>query len=189
MSDDSSLHNWKKVIRCNTVQISDDQYEFLLPGHKADRFYEGNRIIIAAERYQQQPLLFFRRYLESRDHLHPIASALWLTEEGLVPTRSFFINRLRQFFDQRPIYEGWRGNRTCWTWRSSPYHTGMRPMVIRRLLHIHQKKSHLVTGLFVRSSPCHSINNNTTSSLINFLTTSSNHFISNSTKKKKKKLF
>ena len=93
-SDDSSLHNWKKVICRNTVQISDDQYEFFLPGHKADHFYEGNRIIIAAKHYQQQPLLFFCCYLESRDHLHPIALALWLTEEGLVPTRSFFINCL-----------------------------------------------------------------------------------------------
>lgn len=97
-SDDSSLHNWKKVIRRHTIQISPTQYEFFLPGHKADRFFEGNRII-SAERYQQQPLHHFNRYLMSRDQLFPIASALWLTEDGLVPTRSFFINRLRLFFD------------------------------------------------------------------------------------------
>jgi hypothetical protein len=77
----------------------DDQYEFFLPGHKADRFFEGNRIIISAERYQHQPLHHFRRYLSSRDQIHPVASALWLTEAGLVPTRSFFINQLRLFFD------------------------------------------------------------------------------------------
>jgi hypothetical protein len=44
-SDDSSLHNWKKVIRRNTVQISSTQYQFFLPGHKADRFFEGNQFL------------------------------------------------------------------------------------------------------------------------------------------------
>jgi hypothetical protein len=97
--DDSSLHNWKKVIRHKTVHISTFQYEFLLPGHKADQFFEGNHIIISAERYQQHPLHHFHLYLESRNHLHPVASALWLTEDGLLPTRSFFIKHLRLFFD------------------------------------------------------------------------------------------
>jgi hypothetical protein len=97
--DDSNLHNWKKVTRRNTVHISNSQYEFFLPGHKADRFYEGNRIIIPAHRFQQHPLQHFRAYIDSRDQIHPVASALWLTEAGHVPTRSFFINRLRLFFD------------------------------------------------------------------------------------------
>jgi hypothetical protein len=97
--DDSSLHNWKKVICHKTVYISTSQYEFLLPGHKADQFFEGNHIIISAEGYQQHPLHHFHLYLESHDHLHPVTSALWLTEDGLVPTRSFFIKHLRLFFD------------------------------------------------------------------------------------------
>jgi hypothetical protein len=98
--NDSKLHNWKKVVRRNSVVITDNQYEFFLPGHKADRFFEGNRIIILAERFGHQPLFHFRRYLDSRDCLHPIASALWLTEAGLVPTRSFFTSRLQLFFDK-----------------------------------------------------------------------------------------
>ena len=96
--DDVSLRNWKKVTRRNTVKISGSQYEFFLPGHKADRFFEGNRIIIMAKRFTHQPLTHFSKYLDSRDSKHPMASALWLTEAGLVPTRSFFMNRLRQFF-------------------------------------------------------------------------------------------
>ena len=96
--DDTSLHNWKKVIRRNTVRVLESQYEFLLPGHKADRFFEGNKIIIPAHRFRLHPGLHFSRYLSSQDALHPIASPLWLTEAGFVPTRSFFIARLRQFF-------------------------------------------------------------------------------------------
>jgi hypothetical protein len=98
-SDNASLHNWKKVTRRNTVQIQNNQYEFLLPGHKADRFYEGNKIIISANRFNLRPLRHFTNYINSRDRLHAIASPLWLTEAGKVPTRSFFINRLRLFFN------------------------------------------------------------------------------------------
>lgn len=96
--DDVSLHNWKNVIRRNTVHIQDSHYEFLSPGHKADRFCEGNKIIIAADRFHLHPLQHFTKYITSRDRLNPVASPLWLTEAGKVPTRSFFIARLRLFF-------------------------------------------------------------------------------------------
>jgi hypothetical protein len=97
--DDKSLQNWKKVTRRNTVVMRQDRYEFLLPGHKADRFFEGNKIIIPALRFNHRPLHHFEHYIKSRDTIHPVASPLWLTEAGTVPTRSFFINRLRLFFD------------------------------------------------------------------------------------------
>ena len=41
----------------------------------------------------------FQRYLRSRDNRMALASPLWLTASGNVPTRSFFIRRLRLFFD------------------------------------------------------------------------------------------
>ena len=97
--DEASLQNWKKVTRRNTVRIQDDLYEFLLPGHKADQFFEGNKIIISAStRFKLNPLHHFARYLDSRDTIHPVASPLWLTQAGTVPTRSFFITHLRLFF-------------------------------------------------------------------------------------------
>lgn len=97
--DEVSLQNWKKVTRRNTVSVQNDRYEFTLPGHKADRFFEGNRIIIPALRFTLSPLRHFSRYINSRDAIHPVASPLWLTEAGSVPTRSFFITRLRIFFN------------------------------------------------------------------------------------------
>jgi hypothetical protein len=74
--DDASLQNWKKVTRRNTVSVTTDLYEFLLPGHKADRFFEGNKIIIPAHRFNHSPLHHFERYLHSRDTIHPVASRL-----------------------------------------------------------------------------------------------------------------
>lgn len=96
--DEVSLQNWKKVTRRNTVHIQASTYEFTLPGHKADRFFEGNKIIIPALRFNLRPRHHFLRYIESRDTIHPVASPLWLTEAGDIPTRSFFIGRLRLFF-------------------------------------------------------------------------------------------
>ena len=98
--NDASLQDWRKVTRRNTVIVQESFYEFFLPGHKADRFFEGNKIIIPAHRFGICPLQHFSRYLASRDLLHPVASPLWLTESGTVPTRSFFINRLRLFFER-----------------------------------------------------------------------------------------
>jgi hypothetical protein len=96
--DDTSLQNWRKVTRRTSLKISPTHYDFLLPGHKADRFFEGNKIVIPAQRFGLHPLPLFSRYLVSRDALHPVASPLWLTASGSIPTRSFFISRLRLLF-------------------------------------------------------------------------------------------
>ena len=48
--DEAALQNWKKVTPRHTVHIQEDFYEFLLPGHKADRFFKGNKIMIPALR-------------------------------------------------------------------------------------------------------------------------------------------
>ena len=90
----------RKVTRRTTVKLQDSFYEFTLPGHIADRFFEGNKIIIPAHQFTLHPLHHFSRYLASRDSIHPVASPLWLTEAGTVPTRSFFVNRLCIFFDK-----------------------------------------------------------------------------------------
>jgi hypothetical protein len=93
-----TLHNWKKVTRRATVHIWEGIYEFLLPRHKADRFFEGNKIMIPAHRFCHHPLRHFQAYLTSRDTLHPVTSPLWLTAAGTVPTHSFFIHQLCLFF-------------------------------------------------------------------------------------------
>ena len=94
------LRNWRKVTKRSSVIVSADQYEFHLPSHKADQFFEGNRIIVKQEQYEDiDPLLCFIEYLSSRDRAFPLSSPLWLTSKGTVPTRDFFISRLNRFFD------------------------------------------------------------------------------------------
>ena len=99
--NDVNLRNWKKVTKRSMVTISHDQYAFHLPSHKADPFFEGNHVIVKAHQYCDiNPLCAFTTYLESRDNKFPLSSPLWLTSKGAVPTRHFFITRLRRYFDK-----------------------------------------------------------------------------------------
>jgi hypothetical protein len=158
--DDSSLRNWKKITRRKTVLITDSQYEFFVPGHKADRFFEGNRIVILAERFGHHPLHHFQRYLDSRDRIHPIASPLWLTEAGLVPTRSFFISRLNSFFDKTISGQSMRAGgatalaehgvppsliQACGRWASDAFLIYIRknPTLLQAFLFAHAHDAHL----------------------------------------------
>ena len=96
-----NLRNWKKISKRSTVLMTTDQYPFHLPSHKADGFFEGNQIIVKRQQYYDvDPLAIFSDYLSSRDRLFPLSSPLWLCQNGSVPTRNFFISRLRRFFDQ-----------------------------------------------------------------------------------------
>jgi hypothetical protein len=78
------------------VQISEDNISFWLPGHKADRFFEGNRLFVLAS--TNEPFHLFNSYLKSRNSSFRAHPELWLRSNGTIPTRSRFINRLRRFF-------------------------------------------------------------------------------------------
>jgi hypothetical protein len=103
--DNSSIQEWRKVTRRTTLLIRPQQYSFMLPAHKADRFFEGNKVIVSAfESFDSTPSFdpfpSFYRYLTSRDSLFPASSPLWLTSEGKIPTRSFFMSRFHALFSK-----------------------------------------------------------------------------------------
>jgi hypothetical protein len=98
ISDDKSLFDYRKITKRTSVLISNDNYRFFLPSHKADRFFEGNTVIIQHHMGTINPLSFFKKYLNSRDCLFPFSTDLWLRADGSRPTRSFFIRRMKIFF-------------------------------------------------------------------------------------------
>jgi hypothetical protein len=97
--DDKSLFDHRKITTRTSVTLTQDDYRFLLPGHKADKFFEGNTIIVRRHNIAFDPLSWFKRYLTSRDRLFPFSSDLWLRADGSRPSRSFFIRRMRLLFD------------------------------------------------------------------------------------------
>jgi hypothetical protein len=101
--DDPSIRDWRKVIRRSSLILRPHEYTFQLPAHKADRFFEGNKVVVCAFPSTTRPFdpfPSFLRYLLSRDSLFPASSPLWLTSSGKIPTRSFFISRFRSIFSK-----------------------------------------------------------------------------------------
>lgn len=96
--DKHSLRDFRKVTKRTSVELLPDGFSFFLPGHKADQFFEGNRVIIHKTNSGDDPNQPFRKYLCSRDQMFPYHPELWLRQDGTVPTRGWFMNRLRKHF-------------------------------------------------------------------------------------------
>ncbi|KAJ7222406.1 hypothetical protein GGX14DRAFT_558504 [Mycena pura] len=96
--DSTMRRNARKITLHSTLKLSTNEFSFFLPYHKADRYYEGNTIIIQRVNRRSDPHLRFSAYLTSHDHLFLLNRELWLRANGTVPTRAWFIARLRAFF-------------------------------------------------------------------------------------------
>jgi hypothetical protein len=96
--DKRELRNYRKISLRHSVSTLPHQYSFFLPSHKADRFFEGNIIIVQKTNKPTDPYHPFVQYLASRDSKFPLHPELWLTARGCVPTRNWFLSRLRIFF-------------------------------------------------------------------------------------------
>jgi hypothetical protein len=91
------LRNYRKISLRHTVHRLANQFSFFLPSHKGDRTFEGNTIIIQKLGTLSDPYKPFVAYLTSRDTFFPLNPELWLTSQGSVPTRHWFMSRLRTF--------------------------------------------------------------------------------------------
>jgi hypothetical protein len=80
----------------SSVQIYAKSYQFTLPGHKADRLFEGSQILIQSTDFGDDAWHPFRCYLTLRDHLFPFRAELWLKKNGTIPTQGWFLHRLRR---------------------------------------------------------------------------------------------
>ena len=140
--DEVSLQNWKKVTRRNTVSVQNDRYEFTLLGHKADRFFEGNRIIIPALRFTLSPLRHFSRYINSRD-----ASCIpSLAYRSRICTHSLLLYHTASHFLQQRRCRSLHASRWCHffgrTWRVPIHHSSIRTLGVRHFPSLHPKEPH-----------------------------------------------
>ena len=94
--DKVTLRDYRKVTMRHTVEVFNDYIGLFLPAHKGDAFFEGNRLII--RRSSEKAFELLTRYLTSRDQIFRARPELWLRRDGTIPTRSWFMTRLRSFF-------------------------------------------------------------------------------------------
>lgn len=134
--DNMELWDPRKLTKQNSITVNLTSFQFFLPGHKANRFFEGNTIILCPNPFPCNPMTLFMAYLESCDHLFPLSSPLWLNENGAVPTRLFFIWRLRVFFDSDVGGQSMRAGGVTKR-SSSTHHPGDWVMGITSMANLH----------------------------------------------------
>lgn len=143
--DHKKLQDYRKIILRNSVRVNQNLFEFFLPGHKADRFFEGNKVIIQATQCDDNPLSPFITYLCVRDQHFPFRPELWLREDGSIPTRSWFIRHLHHHFASDVGGHSMRaGGATALAEAGIPSHDpSYRPLEFRSFSDIHPAPSHL----------------------------------------------
>ncbi|KAF8593906.1 hypothetical protein BDV93DRAFT_417201, partial [Ceratobasidium sp. AG-I] len=97
-ADEPGRRNYRRVILRSTVQISPTSISYLLPAHKADMSFSGNTIRLECRWPSINPIPIFNRYLALRDARFPFHCELWLTSQGVQPTKSWFRKRLATMF-------------------------------------------------------------------------------------------
>jgi len=122
------LRDPRKQIWHLSVTISHDNYSFFLPGHKSNKFSEGNIIIMLHSTNFHNAYCYFTSYLNLHDSKFPAASSLWLWNDRTVPTRMWFIWCLWIFFDKTVDSQSmWAGGATLLA------ETGTLPHLIQAL--------------------------------------------------------
>lgn len=104
-----SEQDFRKVIPFSSLRRSDapcPHYSYHLPGHKGNRFFEGNTVMITTRNDGADAIPILAAYVALRNtgrktRCHP---ALFVREDGSIPTRSWFMSRLRANFG--PSYAG-----------------------------------------------------------------------------------
>ena len=140
--DAHSKHTFHKVTLCLSVKLMPNMFSFILPSHKADRFFESSMILIKACSGPLCPRHTFIAYLTAHDAHFPMHAQLWLCSSGQVPTYSWIINKMHSLCS---------GGATALTltgtpdehiqahghWSSNTYHVYIRkhPIMLQSLLH------------------------------------------------------
>ncbi len=96
--DAVASRNILKTIKRHSLELQANSYQFHLPAHKADRFFEGNVVLINSSTTTADPLPLFKLYLQMRDNAYPHHIPLFLRRDGSIPVRAWFISRIKAMF-------------------------------------------------------------------------------------------
>lgn len=94
---DRSLDDPRKSIKRETMHLEASHLRFLLPYHKADRFFQQNTILILPNNAPCDPIRAMARYVTRRDRFFPTTADLWVRADGSKPRRNWFLSHLKAF--------------------------------------------------------------------------------------------
>lgn len=93
--DNQNLRDYRRLPSRASFRKFGDRVEYMLPVHKADILFQGNKIVIERLNHAWDPVSAIERYVAARDRRFPIHPQLWITSSGDTPTRSWVISRLQ----------------------------------------------------------------------------------------------
>ncbi|OJA13912.1 hypothetical protein AZE42_11795, partial [Rhizopogon vesiculosus] len=97
--DSKPLQTYRHVPMRHTVILTPSCATYLLPHQKNHALATGNLVALRQhDSTNQDPLHLFLQYLAFRDAKFPHRPELWVTDDGCIPTRRWFLVRLRAFF-------------------------------------------------------------------------------------------
>ncbi|KAJ3861560.1 hypothetical protein EV359DRAFT_74626 [Lentinula novae-zelandiae] len=112
--DKNVLQDFRKVIMRLSFLANDNHIEFNLPTHKADRAFRGNQIVFKVTSDRDDTVKIARNYVRQCDSHFPGLPHLWVRSDGSVPTRSWFIRRLRSHFSDNVAGHPLRSGGATW---------------------------------------------------------------------------
>lgn len=84
-----SLRDWRKIIKRASLSLEAQRAGYRLPYHKADPFYQGTDILFTPQKIAN-PVRLLKEYCSARDKLHGARAALFICQDGSLPTRAWF---------------------------------------------------------------------------------------------------
>lgn len=96
--DDPALRSHRKVIKRPTFSFSLIGASYVLPFHKADRYFLGNTVVIPWRNNNLDPIPVLCDYITACDLRFPNSIALFIQHDGTVPLCSWFVSRLQRLF-------------------------------------------------------------------------------------------
>jgi hypothetical protein len=99
LKNDKSLRDWRKIIKRSSLHFSNGRAGYHLPYHKADRFFRGTDILFTRQAVAD-PVSLLSEYSSLRDSIHGSRPALFIREDGSLPTRSWFDTKFFALLDR-----------------------------------------------------------------------------------------
>lgn len=151
--DNAAFRDSRKLIRRTSLSVEGEFLRYVLPSHKADRFFEGSTIVLARRADDVvDAFAAMVAYTCSRDNLFPMRSELFLTAAGVPPTKTWYLSKLRTVCDDNVAghslraggatffaANGWPDDRiqALGRWSSDAFKVYIRknPVILQALLH------------------------------------------------------
>ena len=92
------LQDWKKITMQHSLEWLLNTYAFLLPCHKGDLVFKGNRVVCRRITGAPDPVCIMRKYINAWDQLHPLHPQLWLWSDCSPPLHAWWISQFWHFF-------------------------------------------------------------------------------------------